>query len=157
LLVLGSLARSGMPGIPDCLWSNVLLMGSTLLFALRGLAPELLTLVLANAGMLATISALYAGCRRFFGRPPRYGLLAASCAPVLAAVAYFNYVQPDVNARVALMSVFYAVMCMLVACTVLRHRTGERLRYGHYFLTGTALFCSVGHGLRAVVYTFGID
>jgi len=157
LLVLGSLARSGMPGISDCLWSNVLLMVSTMLFALRGHAPEAVTLVMANGGMLATIGALYAGCRRFFGRPPRYGILAAAAVPVLAAVAYFNYVQPDLGIRVALMSGFYAVLCMLLAVIVLKHRTAGRLRYGHYFLTGTALFCSAGHALRTAVYGLGVD
>jgi len=157
LLVVGSLARSGMPGIRDCLCSNVLLMAATLLFALRGTAPDFFSLVLANAGMLGAICALYGGCRRFFGLAPHYGVLAAASAPVLAAVAYFHYVQPDINVRVVLMSVFYAVMCLLIAYLAMVHRTAERSRYGHYFLTGIALFCSAGHLLRGLVYAAGID
>lgn len=69
LLVLGSLARSGIPGIADCLCSTMLLIVATLLFSLRGRAPDFFSLVLANACMLGAICALYGGCRRLFGLP----------------------------------------------------------------------------------------
>lgn len=52
LLVLGSLARSGIPGIADCLCSTMLLIVATLLFSLRGRAPDFFSLVLANACMV---------------------------------------------------------------------------------------------------------
>src|SRR5690606_36597664 len=83
--------------------------------------------------------------------------LTVASALMLAAIAYFHYVQPDSNLRVVVMSGFYTVMCLLIAITARSHRTAERSRYGHYFLTGIALFCSAGHGTRAAVYALGMD
>lgn len=97
LLVLGSLARSGIPGIADCLCSTMLLIVATLLFSLRGRAPDFFSLVLANACMLGAICALYGGCRRLFGLPVRYAKLGVASALILAGVSYFHYVHQDIS------------------------------------------------------------
>lgn len=157
LLVLGSLARSGIPGIADCLCSTMLLIVATLLFSLRGRAPDFFSLVLANACMLGAICALYGGCRRLFGLPVRYAKLGVASALTLAGVSYFHYVHQDITIRVALVSGFYSVLCLQIAVMTWRHRTAAHSRYGHSFLTGIALFCAAGHAVRAVVYLAALD
>lgn len=67
LLVLSSLAKSEVAGIREWRQANLLAVVALLLFAARGVVPDVLSVELANALYLGTIILIFAGFRRFLG------------------------------------------------------------------------------------------
>lgn len=89
------------------------------LFALRGQAPYLLTVVLANAGYCLALICFWASFDVFFGNQRRmwlYGLPLALATGVSAA--YPDAVKP----RVLMMSLLFAALTWNTAWVVLRRR-----------------------------------
>src|SRR5690606_28790069 len=97
LLVLGSLLRLGAPGIRAWFVANALGLLSLPLFALRGVIPDLLSIVLANGLLACSVCLYYAGCAQFLYLPVRWGRLALALGAVCIAVAGWHYVVEDVS------------------------------------------------------------
>jgi signal transduction histidine kinase len=103
------------PGFPLWVACNTLLAGTYLLFSLRGVIPDFLTIVVANTLIAAALSARLIGLRQFFGMSlPR--LQIAVLVPLVSflALVYFTYVQDSVLARgtlITILAVTYLIEC----------------------------------------------
>ncbi|VVE59498.1 diguanylate cyclase [Pandoraea terrae] len=152
LFVIGSLLRSRVPGVREWVWANIGVLGALPLFALRGIIPDLLSIVAANALLMFSIAAYYAGCARFLGRPAHWHALCVAIAGGAAAMLYWRYVTEDETMRVVAVSVIHGTADLAIALLVLRHRPPNRRRY-NYWLTGTlALLFGAGHTLRGILF-----
>ncbi len=79
----------------------------TIGFMLRGLsghAPEMMTIVLANACAIGGISVLYAGLARFVGHPWRLRANVLILAGFVGLMTYFTRIRPDMTMRIILYS-----------------------------------------------------
>ena len=105
---------------------------------------------------MTTALAGFEGLRRFFGRSglPVAGLVGL--VAVGAGIAYWQWVTPDFDARVALVSAFHAGVNAAIAVIVLRERPPDRAKYSYYFVAVTALLVSVGHAARGMAYGLGL-
>ena len=129
------------------------------LSGLRPLAPDWISIVGANM-LIAASSILYLeGARDFRGMPPRRRVVYASSGITVAAVAFFDYVVPSLNARVAAMSSFLGITLILAAFTLLKkippgRKFGVRLIGSLFGLTASVL---VVRGLYFILAPPGHD
>jgi hypothetical protein len=78
LVLLGSLLRSGIPGVLEWFAANVATVVALPLFLMRFRIPDTLSVVAANMLMAWAAVAYYAGCARFLGRPAHWPVLMVS-------------------------------------------------------------------------------
>jgi diguanylate cyclase (GGDEF)-like protein len=80
------------------------------LLSLRDTFPFFLSVILSNIIIMYGEILIFEGTQKFFGRPPfslpNYLLLIAYTPLQI----YFTYLQPDVNIRIALVSVVYTIL-----------------------------------------------
>lgn len=108
--------------------------------ALRGVAPHFVTVVLANALILVSFLFIMRSVRS--GRWPRADVFGWSAASVsLLAFLYFNYLQPDTGARIAIVSLAAAILVMRPAIVlVAAYESRSRARiFTAICLVGVAL------------------
>ena len=108
---------------------------STLLVGLRGIAPDLLSIVGANTLLAWAFVLFYQGCRGLVGRARIGGVIFG--VPVVAAVclAWFTFVQPSVPARVLVVSLFMVPLLAMSAFEFWQHDRrmgGHALRIANY-------------------------
>ncbi len=156
MAVLGSLLRAAIPGVGCWVLANAFSAVALICFALQGHVHALLSILLANVLLAATALAGFEGLRRFFGRSglPVAGLVGL--VAVGAGIAYWQWVTPDFDARVALVSAFHVGVNAAIAVIVLRERPPDRAKYSYYFVAVTALLVSVGHAARGMAYGLGL-
>ncbi len=151
LLVLSSLAGSKVAGIREWRQANGLAVLALLLFATRGVLPDVFSIELANALFLGTASLMYVGFRRHLGLPVPARLLAAGSLAAFAGVVVFHDVHPSQGLRVVAMSAYHAAMCFGIHVSL--HRPVEgRLRYPLAFTRTAALLLGLGHAGRGLFY-----
>ncbi len=115
-------------------WGSLGFGVAGVLFALRDLAPQWLSILVANALFVGSYVAWWRGMRLLLGQPlsPRRNSYLAVLL-VVAFLAYFTFVQPAIAPRLVLVSgiscVFFASMAWLV------WRWGQRLRADLFFIT----------------------
>ena len=63
----------------------------------------------------------------------------AGLAALLLGIAYWTFVTPDFNARVAVVSAYHAALYAALALIMLVCRRANRPRYSAYFLVGAAV------------------
>lgn len=109
------------------------------LLALRGLVPDLFSVVLANTLLAAGASAQYLGYRSFLGRPkafPWYWLLTGGVAP---AFGYFTYIEPNLSARIVVICVVLAIIHLASVGVLLRGGDRSNLVVRRFVAMGTLL------------------
>lgn len=153
LLVLTSLADSRVAGIREWAQANGVAVLALLLFAARGLIPDLLSIELANALLLLTASLMLAGYRRYLGLPVPWRLLAGGAGAAFAGVVFFHYVHESLALRVVGMSAFHAAICFGIHASLPKVADG-RLRYPNAFSRTAALLLGLGHSCRGAFYVF---
>lgn len=151
LLVLTSLADSKVAGVREWGQANAIAVTALLLFATRGVAPDLLSIEVANALLLITVSLMYAGFRRHLGLPVPWRLLAAGSLAAFAGVVYFHVVHPSLGLRVVAMSAYHAAICFALHASLPRVADG-RLRYPNAFTRTAAFMLGLGHVGRGAFY-----
>ena len=98
--------------------------GGYILLALRGIVPDLFSIVLGNTLLIVGSVWLYQGNRTFRGRKdefPWYWLLTVVSVVLLA---YFTFLSPNLNARIITLSA--AAAAMLFPSTLVLLRPGDR-------------------------------
>ncbi len=151
LLVLSSLSGSKVIGIREWGQANGLAVISLLLFASRGILPDILSLETANALLLATIAIMYVGFCRHLGRPAPVRALVAGAFASFAGLVFFHDVVESLPLRITSVSVYHASVCFAIWRCVPAARDG-RLRYPFAFTRVTALVLACGHAFRGAFY-----
>jgi diguanylate cyclase (GGDEF)-like protein len=129
--LLGSLLRSGTPGVREWLIADVTLMASMPLLLLRGHISETLSILVPNLMVLLASVTMYAGFARFLRRPPRWPWLLVCVALTVPPLLYWTYIADSVPARVVIATGFTAATCIAIAVVVARHRRAEHARYAY--------------------------
>jgi diguanylate cyclase (GGDEF)-like protein len=83
-----------------------------LLITLRGILPDALSIVLGNVIVVYAEILIYEGVQRFYARPmfSRLNYLILGCYLLLQT--YFTYLDSDINARTALVSLVLAILIL---------------------------------------------
>lgn len=157
--VLGSLLRSGIAGIRELMWANVLVLGALLLFTLQAnpATPPWLAIQAPNVLISSGVMLFCAGIFRFMQRRPPWRLLLTGLALSIGANIWFHYVDPSVNARVVAASGLHALLWGGSAWTIYRNMPARRSRYSYWFAGVTATVAALGHALRTAVYGLQIE
>lgn len=101
----------------------LLLFTGFLGLCLRGIIPDILSIVIANSLILAGGVFLWTGIRGFFGlRSHRWLLLTLFVLPATALLGLFMAVWPSIPARQITMSVFTILISLFVVRDILRRR-----------------------------------
>ncbi len=137
--VLFSAYRSFPASIKGLGWwtaSSVLLFAASILFGLGGMIPDWLSIVVANTAMFLAVGCRLLGTQCFYGREPTSRLVLLFTVLGTAGVAWWSLVQPDYQARVALvaplLAILYGMQLYLIARYADRH-------FGSYFFGGVML------------------
>lgn len=158
LAVLGSLARSGVPGIREAVWANVLVIGSLFSFTLQASGgPAWISILLSNLLISAGYCLYYAGVCRFLGQDAPARLLAMGVALLMAAIALFWYVWPSTNIRIIAASLLHMLISLGLAAAIWRALPTVRSRYSYLFTFGIAVLATLGYALRIAVYATGVE
>lgn len=152
LLVLGSLLRSGIPGIRHWCVANMLAGVALVLYAFGDRLPSLVSYEVANGIYAAALATMFAGFRRFFRRPPQGHVLAAGVLLTVGAIALFHYRVDSFALRTSVVSLFHGGLCIGIALTVLQARKIWRSHYPYLFTVAMALAIALGHVTRSVLY-----
>ncbi|MCC2973931.1 diguanylate cyclase [Massilia sp. IC2-476] len=150
LLVLSSLAGSKVEGIREWGQANGLAVVALLLFASRGVMPDLLSIELANAIFLVTIALMFVGFRRHLGLPVPWRPLAIGGLASFAGVVLFHYGPESTSLRITSVSVFHGAACFGIAASL--PRAEGRLRYPYAFTRIAAFLLGLAHSVRGIFY-----
>lgn len=93
-----------------------------LLISLRGRIPDSLSIILGNMLLLAAVSLLSRGLKLFMGEDGGSALNYILLAVVLAVIAYFTYVKPDIRIRVLMVNGTYLLIFSQVLSILRRNR-----------------------------------
>lgn len=115
LLVLCSLVRSGIAGIREWCLANGIAIISFILYALGRELPPLIAYELANASYAWATSAMVVGFCRYFGKKVPWRMLFIVNLLLVAAIAWFHYVQYSFAARTIAVSMSQGVFLLLPA------------------------------------------
>ena len=151
LLVLSSLARSDVAGIREWRQANLLAVVALLLFAARGIVHDFLSIEVANALYLGTITLSYAGFRRFLGKRVPWPWLAGGVLAAMSGIVFFHYVVESAALRIVSVSLYHGAVCVAIGIA-LRAPVEPRLRYPFAFTRCAALVLGAGHAWRASFY-----
>ncbi|MBX6318203.1 GGDEF domain-containing protein [Pigmentiphaga sp.] len=157
LAVLGSLLRTGIPGVRRWFAASILAVLALVLYALQGHAPPWLTVVGANVALSGAGMVILQGCRQFFGgapssSKPEYVAWLVLCAGLL----YWTYVEPDIATRIVLVSAFHAYVYGMIGWVVFRARPRARRQYAYRFVSIGAFLGAAGHVGRGLIYGAGV-
>ena len=151
LFVLTSLIDSKVAGVREWAQANGIAVVALLMFAARGVVPDILSVEAANGLLLVTIGLMYTGFRRHLARPVSQLPLVLGGVLALGGVAFFHYVVDSAPLRIVSVSIYHAVVCFAIAATI--PRTAEpRLRYPFGFTRSAAFVLGAGHAFRGVFY-----
>ncbi|MDA8124232.1 MAG: GGDEF domain-containing protein [Deltaproteobacteria bacterium] len=121
------------------------------LIALRGMIPEIFTIIGANALLLGAAGLFLEGVRRFRGLSGRRLLSFLLVLLLVLFQSYFTFVADDVGVRIVAFSFLTAVLYGMAAENLLRHAPADE-RFSYLF-TGS-LFAI--HALLMIVRCFFI-
>jgi diguanylate cyclase (GGDEF)-like protein len=165
LMVLRSLARSGVAGVRAWSAANALALIALPLFAARGHVPAWLSVDLANLLLLGAPVLMYAGFARYLDRRVPVAALLVLVGVQTLAIAVFHYVVDAVAVRIALTSLFHGIVCAAIVWR-LKGAPGRGYPasaapaptpYSARFAFWSALVLTAGYGLRCLIYAAHYD
>ncbi|MBB5191332.1 diguanylate cyclase (GGDEF)-like protein [Silvimonas terrae] len=152
LLVLASLRRSGLPGVREWLWANVLELLALACYLTTPLNVPVIPILVGNGLLGAAICMFYAGCRRFSQLSVPVRPLVISLVLFLAVLAGLRFYVDQFAMRVVVTSIYHGGFHGLIGYTILRNHPQTRSTYGHDFTTGFAFLLTAGYLVRGVLY-----
>lgn len=155
--VLLSLMRSGIAGVRDWLAAILCSIASLLLYAGRDKIAPILTVELANALYATAISLLYTGYCRFLARPVPTKTLVITTAVLIGLIAVFHYGYDLLHVRIALVSIYHGVLCLLIGLLVLRTPQTGATHYAYRFTGYMALLFAACHAVRGIIHGSGLE
>ena len=131
------------PGYWFCAFA--LIAAGTMALSLRGVLPDLVTIVAANSLLFAGISFQSMGVFCFLGRPFPKAAAALLWAAATLFFAYFGLVRPSLAPRLAAFAAYGVVVYAPTALALLRRR--GRLK-------GSALFAGLAFAAFSLIYLY---
>jgi len=154
-VVLFSMRRSYPPsirGLREWTLAPLASFVSTVLFALRGVVPDLFSIVLANMVLFQGCILYYAGSQLFLGHERDTRAWSAVTVVLGVVLFWFSEVQPSYPIRLAVFTLAISGLFFAHARLYLRHRTK---RVGRRLMTGLLLLQSLVAGLRCLSVVLG--
>jgi hypothetical protein len=146
--------RRTYPGFKLWTLGSLSLGAGLVLLALRGLIPVFISVITANALIILEIVLIRRGLAAFMGQPARVWPDAAFLALYASLLVWFTYFQPDITARVMVISLGFA--CYLAWSTWLAAEpVAELLGSRNWLLIASLAGLSAFHALRAVLTLLG--
>jgi diguanylate cyclase (GGDEF)-like protein len=152
LLVLSSLRSSGAPGIREWFAANAMAVLALPLFAARGVAPDILSIEVANTLLLGTTAAMLAGFRRHLGLPVPWGRLAGCVALGLLAIVVLHHGVDSTAWRMVAMSLLHGALCLEMGMLLRPALSHAPRRYPVLFTVCAAFGNAAAQLVRALVY-----
>ncbi|GGP28010.1 GGDEF domain-containing protein [Silvimonas amylolytica] len=152
LLVLLSLRRSGLPGVREWLWANVLELAALGCYLATPLGMPVIPIILGNALLGAAICGFYAGCRRFLQLSVPVRPLLISLVVYMIILGFLRFYVDYLHLRVVLTSIYHGTLDALIGYTILRHHPKTRATHGHDFTGGFAVLLAFGYLVRGILY-----
>jgi diguanylate cyclase (GGDEF)-like protein/PAS domain S-box-containing protein len=120
---------------------------ASILISGRETIPDFLSLIMANSLYVIGFQLILRGIRIFTGRPP-FLLFDVGLFPISASLFYyFNYIEPNLNIRIAVLSAVFVMICGATVFTLLSERNAPWRTAGFAVATVFALF-GIIHGVR---------
>ena len=135
--------RDRTPGIEFWFADFALQFVYVLLVSLRGIAPDLLSIVLANAMGVTGMALLYVGLKKYVGVVGRHWPNVVYIVAFTGVHAYFTYVKPSLDARNANLSLALAILCSQSAWLILRRADAKTRAQGRLAGLVMGLFSAV--------------
>lgn len=154
-VVLFSMRRSYPPsirGLREWTLAPLASFASTVLFALRGVLPDVFSIVLANMVLFQGCILYYAGSQLFLGHERDTRLWSAATFVLGAVLFWFSEVHPSYPIRLAVFTLAISVLFLAHARLYLHHRMK---RVGMRLMTGLLLLQSLVAGLRCLSAVMG--
>ncbi|MDM0088640.1 MULTISPECIES: GGDEF domain-containing protein [unclassified Variovorax] len=154
-LVMFSMRRSypsSIRGLREWTLAPLMCFGSTVLFAMRGVLPDVLTIPLANMVLFQGCITYYAGSQLFLGHERDTRGWSIVTLVLGAVLFWYSQFQPDYTMRLAVFTVTISVLFAFHAQLYLRHRLSH---LGMRVMTGLLLLQATVAGLRFVTVLFG--
>jgi diguanylate cyclase (GGDEF)-like protein len=153
--VLGSLLRSGTPGLFRWIAAHTMIVAAFAVLAFNGKSPMPLTVVASSLLFAGSAFVVLHGFRQFFGlRAARLHEFAAY-ALLVVGIVYWTFVEPNVNARIVLMSTFLAYVRFAVSWAAYSMRPAHRPAYSYRFVALIAGLGGFVHVGRVLAVGFG--
>lgn len=155
--VLASLLRADVRGVPRwCAAYGLAAIGIVFAWADKSLPPQVGTFAAHTLFLLGGLL-IAQGTREFFGRRAVSRVECVAVVAIFLAVIVLTYVEPNLDARVALTSAYFAYVRVAIGWTALRYRPRQRPKYNYYLLAIAAFVGALVHVARSVTYGFGFD
>jgi len=158
LLVGRVIARDA--GLRLWTWGTCANAVAFVLLALRGVIPDLVSIVLANTLLLAGSTWLYLGIRAYQGVPTHSRWHWLPTAGAAALLFHFTYLAPSLSLRIVVLSAATA-MLLFPSAYALIYRGDSKDRLVRWFVAGafltTAVFMAVRAAVTAVLHAPGED
>src|SRR5262249_30638325 len=110
LLTAVTWRKRAYPGYTQWICAAVLSPVAAFLVTLRPTIPEWVSVLVANAVIIAASILYFDGARAFRGQNPHRMPVYAGCTVTISALAFFLYVVPSVNVRVVIVSTLTAII-----------------------------------------------
>ncbi|GAB3185008.1 GGDEF domain-containing protein [Hydrogenophaga aquatica] len=149
--------RSSIRGLKDWAAAPLVIFISTLLLGARGIAPDWLTIVVANLMLFSGGLLMLAGSHRFFDRPLPRWLMPATLLAISVPLVWWGLMAPDYNSRLVLISACMAALHASHFRLVWRH---DRRSFAARFLMvvlGATILIMVVRAITALVAPVGND
>ena len=155
LFVLTSLRGSGVDGVREWGQANAMAVLALLLFASRGVLPDLLSIEGANLLFIAAAALMLAGFRRHLGMPVPVRPLLLGGLATMGGLVYFHLVADLLPMRTVLVSLYYFSAYLAIGRTI-PPEPEARLRYPFLFTRRAAFFLGAVHGCRGIFYALQV-
>jgi diguanylate cyclase (GGDEF)-like protein len=149
-VVLFFMRRSYPPsirGLREWAWGPLLCFLSTVMFALRGVVPDAITVVLANGFLFQGCILYYAGSQLFLGRKRDTWRWTALNVVMAVVLAWFTWRQPDYSVRLAVFTAAVSALFIAHARQYLHHGVKD---FDTLFMTGILMMQATVAGVRCV-------
>jgi diguanylate cyclase (GGDEF)-like protein len=151
LFVLSSLRSSKVEGIREWGQANACAVLALLLFASRGILPDLLSIELANALFLGSAALMLAGFRRHLLAPVPVRPLVLGMLATMAGLTFFHLVVDVLPLRTVMVSVFHASVYVAIGRSI-PPAPQPGLAYAYRFTRGAAYVLGAMHACRGIFY-----
>lgn len=151
LAVLVPLYSSGMQGVREWFWANVLLIAAVGFFSFGKHAAPFFEVELAHAVYGLSMIAVVVGYRNFFGRKRHLAWLAGALSLLVIVLAVFHYWIDLNRIRLLAMALFHGSLAFVIWRTVAGARNLWHSRNPYLFAQAVAILLTLGCALRIFI------